>query len=284
MRSALQPVALITALAFWGTVALAQAFPDFTSTTVNDFAGLVPDADERTLRTRLEGLKRDTGIEMTVVTLPTQAPYAPNMEMEAFATALFDHWGVGDAARDDGIMVLVLPQDRAMRIELGAGFGQGWNGHAERIVARDFLPAFRAEEYARGIMAGSLSVIEEIAVPFAEGATRPAGDYVRFAVMGVLGVLFVVLLRVRAILDYLARLRACAQCGTTGTLRVSRRTILRATPTTPGQKEKTTYCTACDYRDTIQWQTARVSTSRSRGSGGSFGGGRSGGGGASGRW
>ena len=109
---------------------------------------------------------------MTVVTLHSQTPFAPNMSMEAFATGLFNHWGVGNAQRNDGIMVLVLPNDRAMRIELGAGYGQDWNGHAARIVQRDFLPAFRQDAYTRGIMIGSASTIQEIAIPFSEGATH----------------------------------------------------------------------------------------------------------------
>ena len=65
-----------------------------------------------------------------------------------------------------------------------------------------------------------------------------------------------------------------------------RRTTMMATKSTQGQKEKTTYCTNCDYEKTDFWRTARLSrnTSGSRGGRSSFGGGRSGGGGASGRW
>ena len=57
---------------------------------------------------------------MTIITLESQAPYAPDETLEEFATNLFNNWGIGDAARNDGILVLVLPDDRAMRIELGA--------------------------------------------------------------------------------------------------------------------------------------------------------------------
>ncbi|MEO0503600.1 MAG: TPM domain-containing protein [Pseudomonadota bacterium] len=286
MKTVLQIIAIIALIACFTHSAVAQTFPAYTSTTVNDFADLLSDADEATLHTQLEILYRDTGIEMTVVTLPSQTPYAPNLTMEAFATALFNHWGVGNAQRNDGIMVLVLPDDRAMRIELGAGFGQDWNGHAARIVQRDFLPAFREGDYVRGIMTGSTSTIQEIAIPFSEGATQPPRDVGFILVASLFAVFGAVLLFLRRILDLFTRMRACPKCGQKGTLRVIRRTTMMATRTTQGQKEKTTYCTNCDYEKTDFWRTARLSsnTSSSRGGRSSFGGGRSGGGGASGRW
>jgi uncharacterized membrane protein YgcG len=61
----------------------AARFPDRpdlprpTSTTVNDFADLLPEADERALARRLARLERETGVELTVVTLPTQADLRP---------------------------------------------------------------------------------------------------------------------------------------------------------------------------------------------------------------
>jgi hypothetical protein len=61
----------------WRGAPRAQTFPDYTSTTVNDFADLLPDEDERALAQRLARLERETGVELTVVTLPTQADLRP---------------------------------------------------------------------------------------------------------------------------------------------------------------------------------------------------------------
>ena len=281
MKYALQAIALYMLMA---TISAAQTFPDHASTTINDFADLLPASTEETLHSRLTTLRRDTGIEMTIVTLPSQTGYAPDMTMERFATALFDHWGVGNAQRNDGIMVLVLPQDRAMRIELGAGFGREWDNHAARIVERDVLPQFRNGQYALGIINGADAVIDEIAIPFSEGATRTPSNGADRILIGFFAVIALVVAGFRHILDYVTRLRTCPQCGARGTLRVQRRTILRATRTLPGQKEKTVTCTRCDYRNVTHWATAQLRSNTSSGSGGSFGGGRSGGGGASGRW
>jgi len=97
MRWFQTPLALLLTLAFT-TPSAAQTFPDYVSTTVNDFADLLPEADERTLSERLSPLERNTGVEMTLVTLATQSFFAPTMSLEDFATALFDEWGVGKAA------------------------------------------------------------------------------------------------------------------------------------------------------------------------------------------
>jgi uncharacterized protein len=82
---------------------------------------------------------------LTVVTLKSQKPYAPGETLEDFATNLFDDWGIGDATRNDGILVLVLPNDRAMRIELGAGYDASWNNEAGRLIDRSYLPSFSSD-------------------------------------------------------------------------------------------------------------------------------------------
>ena len=282
MKFALQTIVFILFIGLQS--AWAQTFPEYTSTTVNDFAALLPETEAAALHDRLTALNRDAGIEMTVVTLPSQTPYAPDMTMEAFATALFDQWGVGDAKRNDGILVLVLPEDRAMRIELGAGFAQAWNDRAARIVERDFLPRFREGNYATGIMDGADAIIDEIAIPFSEGAASPPNSYAAWVVIGLVGTVFVALFKMRSLFDLFLRLQRCPQCGTKGSLRVSRRTLMHATTMSGGQEEKTTYCTQCDYRDVKHWRTAKRSSSTGSSGRSSFGGGRSGGGGASGRW
>lgn len=274
-------------LTLWLPVAaVAQTLPDYVSPYINDFASLLTEEQTRkTLEDRLILLRQDKGIEMTVVTLPGQAPYAPAATLEEFATGLFNHWGVGNADRNDGIMVLVLPEDRAMRIELGAGYGRDWDGVAQRIVDTEFLPRFRQDNYPAGIMAGSAAVIDRIALPFAEGKAAPTpsnDDAVPWIVMGLFGGLALVLGQRRRIGDVFTLLRTCPQCEAKGTLRVTRRTLMSATTTSGGQIERTVTCTNCDYHDERIIHTSRRSSSTGRS--GSFGGGRSGGGGASGRW
>ncbi|WP_299725394.1 YgcG family protein [uncultured Tateyamaria sp.] len=275
-------------------LASAQTYPDPTSTDINDFAGLLVDAEVRdTLRTRLVNLRQATGVEMTVVTLATQKDFAPNLSLEAFATGLFNSWGIGDASRNDGVLVLVLRDDRAMRVELGAGYAQDWNDEAARVVGNEFLPHFREGDYQSGISSGSAAVIDTIVVPFLAGKTGPAktDEGQPWYMVLIFGVIFLGIMLRNVMGDFVVRFRTCPQCGRKGTLRATRRTIVHASSMTPGSAERTVTCTACDYHDLSTIYLPRrssasdhSSSSSGSGFGGGFGGGRSGGGGASGRW
>src|SRR5690606_18788505 len=99
----------------------------------------------------------------TVLTIATRGDYDPSPSIEAFATGLFNAWGIGDASRNDGILVLVATNEREMRLELGAAYDQGYDVLAQDIVSRFFLPDIRDGDPARGIVGGSGEVMARIA-------------------------------------------------------------------------------------------------------------------------
>lgn len=275
-----------TAILLWMLLSIgaatAQSYPTFKNTTVNDFANLLPPNDEAALSQQLRKLREDTGVEMTVLTLDTRSTYAANQTLEQFATGVFNAWGIGDKARNDGVLVMVLSKDRAMRVELGAAYGRAWDKAAQDVVNSKFLPAFRNDNYARGILSGSTAVIEQIVMPYRNGETAPKPasktrtDLWLFGIFAGLATLF----QGRGIMgDGLARLRRCPNCQTRS-LRQKRRTLTRASSTNAGSGRREVRCQNCDYSQNYPYVISRRS---SRSSGG-FGGGRSGGGGASGRW
>ena len=72
-------------------------YPAATDLFVNDFAGLLSPADAATLRSELGALKTGTGIEAVVVTVRRLSDHSGE-SLEAFATGLFNQWGVGNGA------------------------------------------------------------------------------------------------------------------------------------------------------------------------------------------
>ncbi|MET0966701.1 MAG: TPM domain-containing protein [Nakamurella sp.] len=75
--------------------------------------------------------------------------------IEGYATALFNSWGVGKAGVDNGVLVLVAFDDRAMRIEVGAGLSDRLpDGQAREIVGGVMVPAFKEGDYRDGVLAG----------------------------------------------------------------------------------------------------------------------------------
>lgn len=270
---------LLLLLFFWSGAVFAQSYPDHQSTTVNDYAELLSAADKAALSSRLEQLRRDTGVEMTVLTLATQSDFPPHRSLERFATGVFNYWGVGDASRNDGVLVMILRDDRAMRIELGAAYAREWDCVAAEVVDEHFLSAFAAGDYPRGIKEGSGAVISEIIEPFLAGEEAPRSVSNEIWMFGVFAALFFAFTGRQTIGDALARFRTCPNCGHRG-LRQWRSTYLAATSTTAGSGTLHVRCTQCSYESETSYVIPRRSSKSSSG----FGGGSSGGGGASGRW
>lgn len=142
--------------------ARAQTYPDYAEIYVNDFADLLPEEDEDRIRGKLQELRRERGIEFTVVTIGLMSDYGHVGEIEPFATGLFNTWGVGDAGRNDGVMLLVARYDRKLRIEVGSGYGTTKNAPMKDIIDDVIVPRFKRDDYLGGIDAGVDAVIFDL--------------------------------------------------------------------------------------------------------------------------
>ncbi|KEO52031.1 TPM domain-containing protein [Thioclava pacifica] len=272
-------------LMLWAGLASAEPYPAYQSLGVNDFAKVLTAAEVKSLDAKLGDLRDKTGIEFTVLTLPSRSDYDPSPTLESFATRLFNGWGIGNAERNDGILLMVLVQDREVRIELGSGYSPEYDIPAQDIIRTAILPAFRDGDLPGGIAAGSDEIISRIADRWAQGlpptATAKSSEglfdtilrYVVYLFFGAAAVLILLGQRLRG------RFKRCPNCGHRG-LDTSREVTTPATRTTTGQGVWISRCPQCGWTGRESFTTP----ARGRSSGGSFGGGRSSGGGASGRW
>lgn len=137
----------------------ANGLPWYDNIYVNDYADLLDAGAEARIRDQLIALYGRSGIEMTVLTITRRADYGSTETNEAFATRLFNTWGIGNAARNDGVLVLVSRYDREMRIELGRFYGHRYDGAAQRVIDAHFLPFFRQDRYQEGIEEGVAETI-----------------------------------------------------------------------------------------------------------------------------
>ncbi len=198
--------------------------PGYGDVYVNDYADLLDAAAEARIRADMIELYDHTGIEMTVLTIPALADFGHAGPIEPFATRLFNTWGIGNAASNDGVLVLVARGDRRMRIEIGAGYARSWDARMQRVIDDAFLPAFREDRYQQGIEAGVDETIFELtgAYPGEYGAGtlkrgigriwRAAGEHLLVA-LGLLGAAFGgVIAAIRR--HFRNRPRRCARCGT----------------------------------------------------------------------
>ncbi len=127
---------------------------------VTDAAGVLGDARKAQLEGFLEQVRTKTGAQFAVLTVPTCAPEDPS----AYKTRVFQEWKIGDAEKDEGLLLLVAMQEHALKFETGYGL-EGtlpdcWQSRMLRDLA---VPRFRAGEPAEGITAAVLATAQRIA-------------------------------------------------------------------------------------------------------------------------
>ena len=148
--------ALRRSLAAFATLAVCVAVlhADFPKPlgSVNDFAEVLSQEEEATLTALLEKLEQDTTAEVAVATVTT----LDGLSVEEYANRLFAEWGIGRRGKDNGVLILVAPGQREMRIEVGYGLeGVLPDGLAGEVIRTNFLPSFRDNDYGAGIVSGT---------------------------------------------------------------------------------------------------------------------------------
>jgi uncharacterized protein len=147
-----------------GGVQAQEGYPAFQDSYVNDYGDVLSDAEATQVRGQLEQFRNQTGIHAVLLTINSIQDYPTgDTAIEPFATQLFNTWGIGDAARDDGILLLVAPGDRKVRIELGSGYDSRYDRVAQAIIDDAILPKFRQGDIAQGTAVGVSEIIEDFA-------------------------------------------------------------------------------------------------------------------------
>lgn len=292
---------LVSFLLFLPMAALAQTspapqtYPAPLSDTVSDYADLLPPEAEARVSAALQAARDETGVHIALATIEGQAQYGGTGRFADFATGWFNAWGIGDATRNDGVLLLVARGDREMRIALGDGYDVIWDGRAQRVIDSAMLPAFGQGDYAKGLEDGAMMAIDQLARPFAANETIAdengisLGQIIERIAKIVVAVGFGAVILWMMFKDWLrdrfVRFRACPNCGARN-MRLSREVVVAAGEDTDGSAVRHERCGSCgNDRAEPYVLPSRVKQRRAKSSSNSgFGGGRSGGGGASGKW
>ena len=139
----------------------AMAAPEFPplSGRVVDQAGLLSAADTEQLTRRLAALEQTTSNQLVVVILKDLQGYA----IEDYGYQLGRHWGIGQAKLNNGVLLIVAPKERKVRIEVGYGLeGDLPDAIAHQIIQREILPRFKQQDYTGGINKGVDAIIAAI--------------------------------------------------------------------------------------------------------------------------
>jgi uncharacterized protein len=126
---------------------------------VEDLAGILSPGFEAELTSALVKLEKDTKHQMGVVTTPS----LNGQSIEVWSLAYARRIGYGRKGYNDGLMLLVAPKERKVRIEVGTSLEKALtNAEAADILERRVLPAFRQGDLEGGLRRGVQAIVAEV--------------------------------------------------------------------------------------------------------------------------
>lgn len=148
--------------------AFAQTFPALTGRVV-DSANIIPDAEEAALVAKLAALDASTDRQLVVATIASLEGYP----IDDYGYRLGRKWGIGQKETDNGALLIVAPNERRVRVEVGYGLEpiltDAWSSVLINTV---IVPQFKAGNYPAGISAGVDALIAQLQLPPEEAAKR----------------------------------------------------------------------------------------------------------------
>jgi uncharacterized protein len=152
----------------FATAAHAQTFPKLTGRVV-DSANLLSPEQEAALTQQLAALETKNRRQLVVVTLPSLEGYA----IEDYGYRLGRSWGIGEKDVNSGALLIIAPNERKVRIEVGYGLEPILtDALSSVIIQQQILPAFRNNDMAGGILAGTKALTDLLSLPDEQAEAR----------------------------------------------------------------------------------------------------------------
>lgn len=156
MRRLAALIALLMALV--STAAWAQ-LPARPEGPIADYANVISQQDEAALDARLRAYNQSTGRAIIVATVPS----LDGEEIEPYAQRLAESWGIGGAESENGVLLLVAPGERKLRIHTARGVQERMTDiMSGRIIRDTIVPRFRDGDMSGGIVAGVDAIIAQL--------------------------------------------------------------------------------------------------------------------------
>ena len=189
----LQVVAVLVAVAVLLIGRAAFAFvPPAIEGHVTDKAFKLGGEDDRILERQLEGIRQATGNEIAVLLVPSVG----DETIEDIAFATFNAWKLGQKGADNGVLLVIAPGERKVRIETGKGAGGGITDLQANDIIRNVIgPLLKQDRFREAIAAGADAIDKALreggVVGKVPGAKKSDGKLPLPVVVGILVILFV---------------------------------------------------------------------------------------------
>jgi uncharacterized protein len=157
LNCAIQVASTLLLLLILASPALAvdPTFPELTGRVV-DNAGVLSASTQSELTDMLAAHERATGQQVVVVTLDSLQGYT----IEDYGYQLGRYWGIGQKGENTGALLIVVPKEHKVRIEVGYGLEGTLTDAASRtIIESDILPSFRSGDFSTGVVNGTEAIL-----------------------------------------------------------------------------------------------------------------------------
>ena len=127
---------------------------------VTDMADILSDETETELNKIISNLEKANGSEIAVVTVPETTP---SKSPKAFATELFNYWGIGKAESNNGILFLISTEDKRVEIETGYGIEAILpNAQVSKIINTKITPQYKQGNFDDGTLDGTRALVSSL--------------------------------------------------------------------------------------------------------------------------
>ncbi len=148
----------------------------FLTGRVTDNAQILSDETRKAVTANLKAHEEKTTNQIAVLTVPT----LEGVSIEEYAVTVFNTWKLGQKGKDNGVLLIVAPKDRKLRIEVGYGLeGTMTDGIAGSIIRNAITPFFKNNDYDRGIDEGVRAIINVLEGGQVPAVTAKSGEDVK---------------------------------------------------------------------------------------------------------
>lgn len=139
---------------------LADGLKPFPPTgLVTDAANVLTAQQRAELTQKLKKFEDETSHQMAVVTTPS----LEGRDVADYTKDLANSWGVGRSGVNDGIVILMAPSEKKVRITVGFGLEEKLpNALCQQIIQNKMLPPLKKQDYAAGLSAGADALIAQL--------------------------------------------------------------------------------------------------------------------------
>ena len=183
-------VALL-ALFLFSTPVFCFEIPEKPRDYVHDDAGLLTPNDQQVLSQKLKNFEQETSNQIVVATFPS----LDGEVLEDLSIRIAEAWKIGQKDKDNGVILLVFPQDRKLRIEVGYGLESVIpDVLASKIIEKIIKPRFRSEQYYEGLDKATDALMSAARGEFNEALDQSSGsswkELIKFIVLALFMILF----------------------------------------------------------------------------------------------